>query len=458
MRQRQAGVLLHPTSLPSGKIDVQAWRFLEWMEAAQLTVWQMLPLTEPVQGLSPYQSVSAFAMNPALLPENWSDQVDEIDYLAFLSDAPHWLENYALFMALRNHFNQASWADWPTAYRNRGKQALIDFSVTHAEQIDLLKRQQYVLLTNWQALKQAANAKGIELFGDMPIFVAYDSADVWANPHLFKLDANGQPTVVTGVPPDYFSETGQRWGNPHYDWQAMQQEGFQWWLRRVEGALELFDLIRIDHFRGLEACWEIEASEETAINGHWVKVPGEAFLKALQEEFPRLPLVAEDLGIITPEVVALKEKFDLPGMSVLQFGFNGLPDNPHALSEQVENSVVYTGTHDNDTTLGWWESLEDEEYRHWVLSQLPHPENPMPWPMIDAALNSVAYLAMIPMQDFLGLGNDERMNTPGTVEGNWLWQLKPEQLSESLAQQVAVLVNASRRNSSEYAQKRKNDL
>lgn len=446
MRQRQAGVLLHPTSLPSGKIDEQAWRFLEWMEAAKLTVWQMLPLTEPVQGLSPYQSVSAFAMNPALLPEDWQDQINETDYLAFLADAPHWLENYALFMALRNHFNQASWADWPTAYRNRGKQALMDFALTHAEQIDFLKRQQYVLLKNWLALKQSANAKGIELFGDMPIFVAYDSADVWANPHLFKLDEHGQPTVVTGVPPDYFSETGQRWGNPHYDWQAMQQDGFQWWLQRVEGALELFDLIRIDHFRGLEACWEIEASEETAINGHWVKVPGEAFLKALQAEFPRLPLVAEDLGIITPEVVALKEAFDLPGMSVLQFGFNGLPDNPHALSEQVENSVVYTGTHDNDTTLGWWASLEGEEYRHWVLSQLPNSQDPMPWPVVEAALNSVAYLAMIPMQDFLELGNEDRMNTPGTVEGNWLWQLSPEQLTESLASRIATLVTASERN------------
>ncbi len=454
MRQRQAGVLLHPTSLPSGKIDEQAWRFLDWMASAGLTVWQMLPLTEPVQGLSPYQSVSAFAMNPALLPENWQEQVNETDYLAFLSDAPHWLENYALFMALRKHFNQASWADWPTAYRNRGKQALTDFALTHAEQIDELKRQQYVLLKNWHALKQAANAKGIKLFGDMPIFVAYDSADVWANPHLFKLDADGQPTVVTGVPPDYFSETGQRWGNPHYDWQAMQQDGFQWWLRRVEGALELFDLIRIDHFRGLEACWEIDASEETAINGRWMKVPGDAFLTALQEEFPRLPLVAEDLGIITPEVVALKEKFDLPGMSVLQFGFNGLPDNPHALSEQVENSVVYTGTHDNDTTLGWWESLEGEEYRQWVLSQLPNSEQPMPWPMIEAAMESVAYLAMIPMQDFLELDNDDRMNTPGTVEGNWLWRLKPDQLTESLAQQVAAQVQASRRNGSERSEEK----
>ncbi|MGC9386163.1 MAG: 4-alpha-glucanotransferase [Hydrogenovibrio sp.] len=445
MRQRKAGVLLHPTSLPSGRIDDQAWQFLDWMEQAGLRVWQMLPLSEPVQGLSPYQSVSAFAMNPALLPEDWEARLDEKGYRQFLADPPHWLQNYALFMTLRNHFNQTSWSQWPTAYRNRGKQALADFAKTHATEVDHLKRQQYMLRKNWMALKTAANAKGIALFGDMPIFVAYDSADVWANPHQFKLDATGQPTVVTGVPPDYFSETGQRWGNPHYDWEVMQADGFQWWLQRVRGELELFDLIRIDHFRGLEACWEIDAAEETAMNGHWVKVPGAALLKTLQETFAKLPLVAEDLGIITPEVVALKEQFDLPGMSVLQFGFNGLPDNPHSLKEQVENSVVYTGTHDNDTSLGWWQSLETDEYRHWVRKQLPATQAPMPWPLIQAAFESVAHLAVIPMQDFLGLDNHSRMNVPGTMDHNWRWQLKAQQLTSALAAQVAELVHKTHR-------------
>lgn len=449
MSHKKAGVLLHPTSLPSGKLDEQAWRFLDWMVQAKLSIWQMLPLTHSVQGLSPYQSVSAFAMNPALLPTNWLDRIDETDFQAYDQSPPHWLNDYALFMSLRQHFKMASWVEWPEIYRYRDFEALTLFAETHAYEIQFLKKQQFVLHQIWQELKATAHQKEISLFGDMPIFVAYDSVDVWVNPHLFKLDENLNPTVVTGVPPDYFSETGQRWGNPHYDWDEMQKDGFQWWHHRIQSDLSLFDLIRIDHFRGLESSWEIDANAETAVNGRWMKVPGQLFLDSLQKAFPKLPLVAEDLGIITPEVTALKERYHLPGMSVLQFGFNGLPDNPHSLSEQVENSVVYTGTHDNDTSLGWWESLEDSVYKNWVLSQLPASEESMPWPLIDAAFQSVASMAIIPMQDFLSLGSEDRMNTPGTIENNWTWQFRWDQMTPEITEKIAGLVQISGRSNTQ---------
>lgn len=454
MNTRQAGVLLHPTSLPNelgqpGQLNEQAWRFLEWMESAGLSIWQMLPLTEPHEDGSPYQAVSAFALNPALLPDGWLDELDEQGFADYLNHPPHWLEDYALFMAIRRVHHLASWRDWPHALKSRDSDALSSFAEEHHAAIRLLKKQQYALQTRWRKLKESANSKGIQLFGDMPIFVAYDSADVWANPQLFKLDEDLNPTVVTGVPPDYFSETGQRWGNPHYHWQAMRADHFSWWRQRVAAALEDFDLVRIDHFRGLEAAWEIDANEETAIHGRWVDTPGQELLDALQADFPDLPLVAEDLGIITDEVVALKNRYGLPGMSVLQFGFNGLPDNPHALNEQVENSVVYTGTHDNDTSLGWFESL-DEGAQSWIMEQLapiafdklsaadlPHQ---MPWPLIAGALDSVARLAVVPMQDWLMLDGEHRMNVPGVAAGNWTWQFDWTHLPPELNSKIHALL------------------
>ncbi|WEJ63125.1 4-alpha-glucanotransferase [Thiomicrorhabdus lithotrophica] len=463
MNKRQAGVLLHPTSLPNpngkpGQLNNQAWLFLDWMESAGLSIWQMLPLTEPHDDLSPYQAVSAFALNPALLPDDWQSFIEPQAFAAYSKTPPHWLEDYALFMAIRDNQNHASWSQWPDGLKNRDTDVLQAFSLEHSEKITALKQQQYVLSVIWHKLKKEANQKGIQLFGDMPIFVAFDSADVWANPDQFQLDEDLNPTVVTGVPPDYFSETGQRWGNPHYNWQAMQADGFSWWRKRVAEALKQFDLVRIDHFRGLEASWEIDATEETAINGHWVKIPGEALLDVLQKDFPDLPLVAEDLGIITDEVVALKEKYALPGMSVLQFGFNGLPDNPHSLHEQVENSVTYTGTHDNDTTLGWFESLDDGA-KHWIMEQLTPlardkiaqanlPEElllSMPWPLIVAGFESVASRVIVPMQDFLMLDSSHRMNIPGTSEGNWGWQFDWSQVPEELAVHIKTLVFHSNR-------------
>lgn len=441
---RSVGVLLHPTSLPSGVLDYQAWLFLDWMLKAGLSIWQVLPLTAPHDDGSPYQALSAFALNPKLLPKNWQKQLDKKAFEAYLETPPHWLEDYALFMVLRDHFDHQAWSSWPEAYRFRDPQALNSFAEQHAEAMRQIKKQQFYLDYLWQKLKCDANDKGIELFGDMPIFVAYDSVDVWANPDQFKLDENLQPYVVTGVPPDYFSQTGQRWGNPHYNWPAMQQDGFSWWRQRIEHALSQFDLLRIDHFRGLESSWEINANEPTAMNGQWVKAPGDALLAFLQKEFDPLPLVAEDLGIITPEVVALKQRFGLPGMSVLQFGFSGLPDNPHAPDSLVEHSVVYTGTHDNDTSLGWFKSLEPSA-QDWILSQLPNQVGEMPWPMMAAAMQSVAERVVIPMQDWLGLGSEHRMNIPGTTEKNWGWQFDWDDIPDDLEKRIYQWVKKTQR-------------
>lgn len=444
MTERAAGVLLHPTSLPNRVLDAHAWRFLDWMQAAGLSVWQVLPLTASHDDQSPYHNLSAFALNPRLLPEDWEAQVDEEAFRRYLQQPPRWLNDYALFMVLRRQFDNRPWYDWPDPYKQRNPVVLAQVADNMLDEILQLKKAQFQLRALWQQLRADATARGIRLFGDMPIFVAHDSVEVWVQPQQFRLDENLQPAVVTGVPPDYFSETGQRWGNPHYNWQVMEQDGFAWWCRRIGAALELFDLLRIDHFRGLEASWEIRADEETAINGSWRKAPGEQLLKRLQQEFQPLPLVAEDLGLITPEVIQLKEQFDLPGMSVLQFGFNGLPDNPHAPDSLVENSVVYTGTHDNDTTMGWLHDLHPGT-RDWMLTQVATEAGDMPWPLIVTALQSVAQLAMVPMQDWLELDGSHRMNVPGTTEGNWDWQFQWEQVPDDLAPRIRHWVEQSNR-------------
>lgn len=444
MADRAAGVLLHPTSLPNRVLDVHAWRFLDWMHEAGLGVWQLLPLTVPHDDLSPYHSLSAFALNPRLLPEGWEGQVDQQAFRRYLDQPPHWLNDYALFMVLREQFGHRPWSEWPEPYKHRNPVALAQVASARLDDILQLKKAQFHLHELWQQLRRDAASRSIRLFGDMPIFVAHDSVEVWVQPHQFRLDENLQPVVVTGVPPDYFSETGQRWGNPHYNWPVMLQDDFGWWCRRVEASLELFDLVRIDHFRGLEASWEIDASEPTAVNGRWQKAPGEQLLTRLQEVFNPLPLVAEDLGIITPEVVALKERFELPGMSVLHFGFSGLPDNPHSLEGQVENSVVYTGTHDNDTTMGWLEDLHPGT-RDWMLGQVASEAGEMPWPLIVSALRSVARCAIIPMQDWLGLDGSHRMNVPGTTEGNWGWQFQWEQVPSDLASRINYWLEQSNR-------------
>jgi 4-alpha-glucanotransferase len=349
----------------------------------------------------------------------------------FVGEQRYWLENYALFEAIHQE-QKSPWWQWPEGLRDRKPQAMAEARSRLAEDLQYIAFEQYLFFKQWTDLKNYANEKGVKLFGDMPIFVAHDSAEVWANRHLFQLDQQGQPSVVAGVPPDYFSETGQRWGNPLYRWELMEQDGFSFWIDRLKSKLARFDLVRIDHFRGFEAYWEIPAADENAVNGRWVKAPGTALFEHLSKIYGSLPLVAEDLGIITPEVEALRDGFGLPGMKVLQFAFSGDSENPYLPYNHQENSIVYTGTHDNDTTLGWYRNLTDES-RTSVDEYLGNSREPMPWPMIRAALSSRARLAMLPMQDILALGGEHRMNLPGTTEGNWTWRFSWDQVEDELA-------------------------
>ncbi len=438
---------MHPTSLPSGHIDADAERFLDFMQALKLHVWQMLPLGIPDHTGSPYQSCSAFACDPGLLPQGVEVAPDPAGLQRFRAQEAHWIEDFARFMVLRRHFDGAAWPAWPAAFRDRDPDALGEFALQHADAISAEIALQFALEQRWQSLRAAAAERGICFFGDMPIFVALDSADVWANRDQFLLDDQGQPTLVAGVPPDYFSETGQRWGNPHYDWARMQQDNFSWWHARMRRQLGWFDMVRLDHFRGLEASWMIPAEADTAIDGYWQKVPGEALLESLHEEFEDLPIVAEDLGVITPEVEALRQQFSLPGMAVLQFSFDAFDDNPHKPKNIGPDRVVYTGTHDNDTTLGWYRSLDEEMQRHVdeVLQCAPG-EDPV-GRMIETALGTQGALAILPMQDLLGMDADARMNTPGQVGRNWEWRFSWQQVEgarEALARFSALVSEKER--------------
>ena len=428
----RAGLLLHPTSLPSGTL-ADAERWLDFLHAAGVGVWQMLPLGQPLEGLSPYQCASAFAANPALFPYSHPDMGD---FDNWRNAQRHWIEDYARFMVIKAEQGGSPWTDWPSALRDRDAQALAVFDASHAEALKTVMVEQYRAAAYWQHLRAQAAARGIRLFGDMPIFVAHDSADVWARRDLFLLDDSGQPTVVAGVPPDYFSETGQRWGNPHYNWTVMEADGFAWWRARLYAHFEWFDLVRIDHFRGLAAAWVIPAEEPTAIHGNWVASPGASLLQVIADEMGDLPLVAEDLGIITADVTALRHQFRLPGMAVLQFAFDDHADNPHKPENVHPDTVYYTGTHDNDTTLGWWRALPDHA-RQQVMRQLGvnDPED-VPATMIRTVLESRAALAILPMQDVLGLGSEARMNTPGTDNGNWTWRFEWDALPPDLASRL----------------------
>ncbi|MCK5725802.1 MAG: 4-alpha-glucanotransferase [Thiotrichaceae bacterium] len=436
-QSRVAGVLLHPTSLPSGKLDDDVFRWLDFMAAAGLQVWQVLPLGVPQDNLSPYQCYSAFAMNPALLDDVSAEaQVsgkEDAEFQDWYHQEQYWLDDYALFTVLKQQFSSHAWYEWEAPYKQREPEALATFQQQYAEQIRGIVWQQYRLYCRWNEVRDYADNQGIYLFGDMPIFVAHDSADVWANQQYFLLDEQGIPTVVAGVPPDYFSETGQRWGNPHYHWEVMQENGFDWWLKRLENHLALFDLVRVDHFRGLEAVWVIDAHHETAEHGRWQKVLGEQLLETLQNKMGNVPIVAEDLGIITPEVNALRERFQLPGMSVLQFSFDAFDDNPHKPKNISHDRIVYTGTHDNDTTEGWFQSL-DEATQHHVMQRL-EVNNPkqVTDTLIETALATQAQLAIAPLQDFLQLDSSTRMNRPGTVDDNWQWQFEWQQIPDNLA-------------------------
>lgn len=468
---RSAGVLLHISSLPGGDLGKDAFRFVDFLAASGVGVWQTLPINMPHSDNSPYQCLSAHAGNPAFISLDKLVEQELItveqsqgcrfaafkaayasakhspiydDFIRFCQQHQAWLNDFSLYLLLREQRHHQGWFDWPKQLKNRAPQALEKLKNLHVEELNQIQFTQYLFFSQWAALKAYANSKQVQLFGDIPIFVAYDSADVWAKPHLFKLDENMHMTVVAGVPPDYFSATGQRWGNPHYQWDVMAKDDYAWWVARLHTQAELFDLIRIDHFRGLEAAWEIPAHEETAIGGAWAVAPGDALLASMYRQLPNIHLVAEDLGIITPEVDALRLKYALPGMKILQFAFGGDDTNPY-LPEQIDiNSVVYTGTHDNDTTLGWYHQAEPHVVAH--LQRYLHNDAPdMPKALIDLVMYSQGYLAIIPMQDVLGLDSDSRMNTPGTVVNNWQWRFAWPQLTWQHQQALKEVVEASGR-------------
>lgn len=490
---RSSGILLHPTSLPGpwgiGDLGPSAYQFVDFLELAGQRLWQILPLGPTGYGDSPYQCFSAFAGNPLLVsPDRLVEDgflardeveaaaadhaaaftLDRVNYGAaitckypllqrsfdrfrngdfpthkaafadFCSGQARWLDDYALFMALKEQHGGASWDSWERDIATRKPAALKRWSNELAGAVELQKFYQYLFFIQWQPLKAYANERGIQIIGDAPIFVAYDGADVWANSKLFYLDDNGIPTVVAGVPPDYFSATGQLWGNPLYRWDRMAKNNYAWWFDRIKSALEQVDILRLDHFRGFAAYWEVPAGEETAINGTWTPGPGAAFFSKLERALGDLPLIAEDLGLITPDVEELRDQFKLAGMKVLQFAFGDTTDNQYLPHNYEKNYVVYTGTHDNDTTMGWFNTLPSH-VREFVQRYLGRDGSDISWDMIRLALSSVADMCVVPLQDVLRLGSDARMNLPGVIGANWSWRFRAEALDPGLAAGLRLL-------------------
>ena len=485
--ERSAGILLHPTSLPSaygiGDLGPNAYAWVDSLARARQSWWQVLPLGPTGYGDSPYAAFSAFAGNTNLIsPEllareglvneddlaaaDWpADHVEYGPVLAykaaltahawdnfragrgkalrstfqeFCTQEAGWLDDFALFMALKEAHGGVSWHDWPEALVLRKPDALQQARQELAEPMQLHRFRQFLFYGQWRALKHYARQRNVRLIGDVPIFVADDSADVWTNPELFLLDAQRRPAVVSGVPPDYFSNTGQLWGNPLYDWQAHQRSGYAWWTARLRAALEQVDFVRLDHFRGFEAYWEVPAGQATAEKGHWVKGPGADFLRVLRDKLGGLPIIAEDLGVITPEVRQLRLQFDLPGMGILQFAFGGAPERRFLPHRHVRNTVVYTGTHDNDTTRAWNDSLTADELQ-FLRRYAPSIDKDISWGLIRLAWMSVADYALAPLQDVLSLGSEARMNWPGRPAGNWRWRFRTEMLTEDLLDRLAEL-------------------
>jgi 4-alpha-glucanotransferase len=482
---RSAGILLHPTSLPGpfgiGDVGPAAHRWVDFLAESGCTLWQVLPLGPTGYGDSPYQCFSAFAGNPYLIAIDplledgllthddlagmpafptgrvefgelipWKlsildkaftrfstvGQGDLSDELAQFHQAQaHWLDDFALFMALKDAHGGAPWHTWEPLLRDRQPQALDEVRRQYAGPIDQHIFRQFLFFRQWERLRQHAHNQGIAIIGDAPIFVAHDSADVWANPHLFYLDQTGQPTSVAGVPPDYFSPVGQLWGNPLYRWDLHKETGYAWWISRLNAVLQLVDVIRLDHFRGFAGYWEVPAGETTAVNGRWVPGPGADFFHAVENALGELPLIAEDLGEITPDVFELRDQFNLPGMKVLHFAFYGNPDEKFLPHNYPQNCVAYTGTHDNDTTLGWFRSVAQEE-RDFCLAYLGRDSSDVVWGLIRILWSSVADYALAPMQDFLQLGTHARMNYPGRLGGNWSWRMPADALSESLRERI----------------------
>ncbi len=491
MNRRGSGILLHISSLPSafgvGDFGPAAYRFVDFLSLAGQSFWQVLPLnpTDSALGNSPYSSFSAFALNPQFISpellvqqglvkkeelvspvEFRADHVDfngarefkqqllqkafaafqatsdQAEYKIFTEQNGYWLNDFTLFKSLKHRFHGQIWSNWPEEIRDRQPHALEQASRELSEAVDYEKFLQYICAHQWSLVQNYCADRGIQLIGDIPIYVNYDSADVWSHPYIFKLDPSKQPAVVAGVPPDYFSETGQLWGNPVYDWDALRDRRYAWWVKRMERTLSLYDLARIDHFRGLVAFWEIPAQEKTAINGHWVKVPTDDFFSTLQSHFFNLPLIAEDLGYITAEVREVVRKLGLPGMKVLQFAFGAdMPEHPYLPHNYDRNCVVYTGTHDNNTVRGWFEGEADAQCKQRLADYFGFDQtaDKVHWTLVRAAMMSVADLAIAPLQDILGLGGEARMNKPSVANGNWSWRYTEEMLSDSLIENLRQL-------------------
>ncbi|BBI99565.1 4-alpha-glucanotransferase [Ferrigenium kumadai] len=488
LTKRASGILLHPTSLPgkfgAGDLGADAYQFVDWLKSAGQTYWQILPLGEIGPGNSPYMSSSAFAGNILLIDiaelagQGWLDQDDLIPHPEFRSDKidfgllrsfrmerlrraavrffalgnetmrkaydefcraeSEWLEDYALFMTIAQHQNWLEWSYWPAELAHRHPDALRSMAKDSADEVGFWKFCQWCFSRQWLGLKKYANAHGIRIIGDVPIFVAYQSADVWAHQELFELDENGRPSIVAGVPPDYFSETGQFWGNPLYRWDMHETNGYAWWVARLRHALKFADLVRIDHFRGFAACWGIPANAPNAIGGKWVPGPGEKLFNALKKAIPQLPIIAEDLGLITPDVIELRDRFKLPGMRILQFAFSEGEGHHFLPHHYVPNAVAYTGTHDNDTALGWWNSVSDRE-KTFAQHYLKSDGQAIHWDMMRALSNSAANTVVYPMQDVLGLSSEHRMNFPGEPSGNWEWRFSWDQVRPEFTQTLAKM-------------------
>lgn len=490
---RASGVLLHPTSLPSrfgiGDLGENAYRFVDFLANSDQQIWQILPIGPTGYGNSPYLSYSALAGNPLLispailqqqdlltwedlqnLPDFPQDQVDfegvikmkmpllrkasdrfkaiasdedKEEFQRFCNRQNDWLSDYALFMSLKDAHHGSGWNQWPADISARQPQAMAEWAAKLTDDIFFHKFVQYQFFGQWQNLKQYANEKGIQLFGDIPIYVAHDSVDVWAHRNIFQLDPEtGEAALMAGVPPDYFSETGQLWGNPVYNWPELEKTDFKWWIRRVEAILEYVDIVRIDHFRGFQAYWAVPHGETTAMNGTWLDAPGDEFFQRLDKQLGKLPIVAEDLGVITPEVEALRDKFNFPGMKILQFAFDGDRANgflPYNYTDR--NCIVYTGTHDNDTTVGWFNERSPEDQAR-VSDYLGCVGNDgIHWAMIRLALSSVGNTAVLPFQDILGLGTDAKMNTPSQATGNWSWRCRAEAFNDELSGRLKYLTH-----------------
>ncbi|HEX5230075.1 MAG TPA: 4-alpha-glucanotransferase [Bryobacteraceae bacterium] len=493
---RSSCILLHPTSLPSahgiGDLGGESRRFVDFLAEAGQTIWQVLPLGPTGYGESPYQCFSAWAGNPLLIsldelgvlpgdsPEFSADQVDfervvpwkmELlrsvrpggrEFRDFCEANRRWLDDFALFMALKEAHQGVGWTRWEAGARDRDPKALQEWRERLAPAIETYKFLQFAFFEQWRTLREYAHARGIRIMGDLPIYVAHDSADVWANREFFRLDAQGNAIAGSGVPPDYFSKTGQLWGNPIYDWEALERDGYAWWLERFRATLQLVDMIRLDHFRGFEAYWEVPAGEPTAINGRWVKGPGAKLFRAVQAKLGELPLIAENLGVITPEVEAIRHEFGFPGMAILQFAFGTDPQAPTFRPHNYPREVVaYTGTHDNDTTVGWWQSTgagdstrseEDiQRERKFARSYLNTDGAEIQWAFIRALEASVADTVLIPMQDVLGLGTEARMNRPATSGGNWRWRYRAGALKPELAARLREMAELYDRSGSESA-------